>query len=245
MTASDPDCDTCATSGIYHVHFLMQHPWDKARGHPQSRWWPQWNRFVINPLDHVMEFGSMQLFPPSTTPDPLKFVAWSTTIPLSDPACHLLGPFDLFQPCLLASDRRSIVPTNLWDCLFSICQSRGIIPPALSPACHSLILAFSRLSQPTLLEPPPVSPSRTGSGVFPCLHGKLSPLEFCLFPASFFSGKGTCLMQYRTGITLKCNASTLGCHTDKIMTLAPISLQALIRKGDVTLIAVQASTTRN
>ncbi len=136
MTDSDPDCTTCAASGVYHVHFLMQHPSDKALGQPQSRWWPQWNRFSISPLDQVMEFGPIQLFPPSTLPDPSKFVAWSTAVPLSDPTCHLLGPFD-FQPRLLASDRRSIVPADLWDRLFSICQSRGIMPPALSPTTRS------------------------------------------------------------------------------------------------------------
>jgi hypothetical protein len=83
-----------------------------------------------------MEFGSIQLFPPSTLPGASKFVAWSTAVPLSDPTCNLLGPFE-FQPRLLASDRRSIVAADKWDRLFSICQSRGIIPPVLSPATRS------------------------------------------------------------------------------------------------------------
>jgi hypothetical protein len=136
LTASDPACAASATSGIYHVHFLLQHPSDTSMGHPMSRWWPQWNRFSLGPLDGVMEFGSITLFPPATTPDASKFVAWSTSVPLSDPACHLLGPFD-FQPRLLASDRRSIVAAHQWDLLFSICQARGIMPPALSPATQS------------------------------------------------------------------------------------------------------------
>jgi hypothetical protein len=140
LTAADPDCIDAATSGIYHVQFLLQHPSDKSLSHPQSRWWPQWNRFSINPVDDVMEFGSIQLVSPVRTPDPSKFVAWSCALPLSDPACHLLGPFD-FQPQLLASDRRSIVAAHRWDRLFSICQSRGIIPPALSPATQSRWLA--------------------------------------------------------------------------------------------------------
>jgi hypothetical protein len=88
-----------------------------------------------------MEFGPIQLFPPSTLPDASKFVAWSTAVPLLDPTCNLLGPFDL-QPRLLASDRRSIVAADQWDRLFSICQqSRGIIPPVLSPAARSLWLS--------------------------------------------------------------------------------------------------------
>jgi hypothetical protein len=102
----------------------MQHPSNKALGHPQSGWRPQWNGFSINPLDHVMESGLMQLFSPSTPPDPSKFVAWSTAIPLSDPCCHLLDPFD-FQPHLLVSDRHSIVLAGLWDCLVSIANPMG------------------------------------------------------------------------------------------------------------------------
>ncbi len=133
LTAADPDCLDATTSGIYHVQFLLQHPSDKSLGHPRSRWWPQWNRFTVNPVDDIMEFGDIQLVSPARTPDASKFVAWSCALPLSDPACHLLGPFD-FQPQLLASDRRSIVAAHRWDRLFSICQARGIIPPALSPA---------------------------------------------------------------------------------------------------------------
>jgi hypothetical protein len=136
LTASDPDCSDSVTSGIYHVQFLLQHPSDKSLSHPRSRWWPQWNRFSINPLDNIMEFGAIQLFPPARTPDPTKFVAWSTALPLSDPACHLLGPFD-FQALSFASDRRSVVGPHHWDHLFSLCQARGIIPPALSPATQS------------------------------------------------------------------------------------------------------------
>jgi hypothetical protein len=142
LTAADPDCIHAATSGMYHVHFLMQHPSDKTMSHPLSRWWPQWNRYSISPLDGIMEFGAIQLVSPARTPDPSKFVAWSTAVPLSDPACHLLGPFD-FQPCLLASDRRSVVAPDRWDRLFSICQARGIIPPALSPATQSRWLSRS------------------------------------------------------------------------------------------------------
>jgi hypothetical protein len=37
LTAADPDCIDSATSGIYHVQFLLQHPSDKTMGHPRSR----------------------------------------------------------------------------------------------------------------------------------------------------------------------------------------------------------------
>jgi hypothetical protein len=133
LTAADPDCSDSAASGIYHVHFLLQHPSDKSMGHPSSRWWPQWNRYSLGLLDGIMDFGVIQLFPPATRPDPSKFVAWSTAVPLADSRCHLLGPLD-FQPCVLASDRRRVVGPHHWETLFSLCQSRGIIPPALSPA---------------------------------------------------------------------------------------------------------------
>jgi len=142
LTATDPECVDCATTGVYHVQFLLQHPSDKTMGHPRSRWWPQWNRFSISPRDGVMDFGDIQLLSPARVPDSTKFVAWSVAVPLSDPACHLLGPFN-FQPCLLASDRRSVVAPHRWDKLFSICQARGIIPPALSPATRSRWLSRS------------------------------------------------------------------------------------------------------
>ena len=51
----------------------------------------------------------------------------SIVVPLSDPTCHLLGPFD-FQPRLLASDRRSVVAPHRWDALLAIYQARGVIP---------------------------------------------------------------------------------------------------------------------
>ena len=136
LTATDPDCIDSDTSGIYHVQFLLKHPSDKTMSDPRSRWWPQWNKFSTSPIDGIMEYGSIQLLPPARIPDPSKFVAWSAAVPLSNPSCHLLGPFD-FQPCLLASDRRSVVPPHLWDNLFSLCQARGIIPPALSPTTSS------------------------------------------------------------------------------------------------------------
>jgi hypothetical protein len=43
-----------------------------------SCWWPLWNHFSINPVDNVMAFGAIQLISPAQTPDPSKFVAWST-----------------------------------------------------------------------------------------------------------------------------------------------------------------------
>ena len=63
-----------------------------------------------------MEFGDIQLTSPAWTPNPSKFVAWSIAVPLSEPTCHLLGPFD-FQTCLLASDRRSTVAPHCWEVL--------------------------------------------------------------------------------------------------------------------------------
>jgi hypothetical protein len=136
LTTSDPACTDAVTSAVYQVHFLLQHPSDKSMSHPLSRWWPQWNRYSLNALDGVMEFGAIHLFSPTTTPDPSRFSAWSTIVPLSHPTCYLLGPFN-FQPRLLASDHRSIVAAPLWDALFLLCQARGIIPPALSPTTQS------------------------------------------------------------------------------------------------------------
>ena len=143
LTATtSPDCIDSATSGIYHVQFMLQHPSDKTTGHRRSHWSPQWNRFSTSPIDGIMDYGDIQLFSPAHIPDPSKFVAWSVAVPLSDPTCHLLGPFD-FQPCLLASIRCSIVPPHYWDNLFSLCQAGGIIPLALSPATWSCWLSPS------------------------------------------------------------------------------------------------------
>jgi hypothetical protein len=72
-----------------------------------------------------------------TIPSITSYVTWHQ---LSDPACNLLGPLN-FQPRLLASDRHSIVAAPHWEALFSICQSRGIIPWALSPTTQSRWLA--------------------------------------------------------------------------------------------------------
>jgi hypothetical protein len=140
LTASDPACVDSASSGIYHLHFLLQHPADRSMSHPLSRWWPQWNRYSISDIDGIMDFGTIQLFPPTTSPDPARFVAWSTAVPLSDPVCHLLSPIN-FQPRLLALDRLSIIAAPHWDALFSLCQAGGIIPPALSPATQSCWLS--------------------------------------------------------------------------------------------------------
>jgi hypothetical protein len=142
LTAADPDCADCSTSGIYQVQFLLQHPNDNSMSQPRSRWWPQWNRYTIHPTDGIMDFGTIHLCPPGTIPDPSKFVAWSTAVPLTDPTYHLLGPFD-FSTRLLASDRPNIVAAPLWDRLFSLCQARGIIPPALSPITRSRWLSRS------------------------------------------------------------------------------------------------------
>jgi hypothetical protein len=46
---------------------------------------------------------------------------------------------------LLALDRHSIITAPHWEALFLICQSHGIIPPALSPTTQSRWL--SRASQ--------------------------------------------------------------------------------------------------
>jgi hypothetical protein len=120
LTDLDPDCVHAATSGTCHVQFLLQNPSDKSMSHPLSLSWPQRNRFTLSPLDGVMEFGAIQFVSPNRTPDPAKFVAWSIAVPLSDPKCHLLGPFS-FKPCLLASDRPSVVAPHHWDSLFSFC----------------------------------------------------------------------------------------------------------------------------
>jgi hypothetical protein len=55
-------------------------------------------------------------------------------------------------------------------------------------------------------------------------------------------------MQRHTSTALRCDASTLACHTDKMMSFAPVPLEVvydartvdLIRKGDLTTMAVQA-----
>jgi hypothetical protein len=147
LTDSDPDCVDSSSTGHYHVHFLLQHPSDRSLGHPSSRWWPQWNRYTISPSDGIMDYGDIQLFPPATTPDRSKYVAYSAAVPLLDPSCHLLGPFN-FQPRLLPSDRHSVVAPDLWDRLFALCQARGIIPPALSPATRSAWLSRKSRKRP-------------------------------------------------------------------------------------------------
>jgi hypothetical protein len=182
MTASDPNCNTCATSGIYHVHFLMQHPSDKALSHPQSRWWPQWNRFLINPLDHVVLFGLMQLFPPSTTRDPSIFAAWSTAVPLS-----LTLPATCLAPLTSSPASLLLTAAPLFRPTFGIASFPFASPVGLSPLHYHLLLAHlgslaPLASSPTLLEPPPVSPSYTDSGVFLSSVASFLDSNFVAFP---------------------------------------------------------------
>jgi hypothetical protein len=135
LTASDPDCSDSVTSGVCHVQFRLQHPSNKSLSHPRSRWWSQWNRCSINPVDNIMEFGAIQLISPARTPDPTKFVAWSTALPLSNLACHLLGPFD-FQARFMHPTVAALLPLPI-----------GIVcSPSAKPAASFLLPSLLLLS---------------------------------------------------------------------------------------------------
>jgi hypothetical protein len=154
LTDSDPNWTDSASTGTYHVHFLLQHPSDRSLGHASCRWWPQWNRITICPSDGIMDYGAIQLFSPTTTPDcstyrfaipPVILSALST----SNPAFLLLTATALSRQTYGTNSLSSAKP--------------AVSSPPHYPLPHPLRLALPKISQtPTpLLSPTTVRRSTT------------------------------------------------------------------------------------
>jgi hypothetical protein len=126
-TERDPDSQSYRTSGTYFVHFFRRHPDDTCQSDQQARWWPQWHRYTT--VNGTIEYGDCILFRPPHLPDPTRFIAWSDTIKLTDPAVFLVGPFDFTSP---ARGLRHHVASPIWDTLALRCQTTGVTPPSLS-----------------------------------------------------------------------------------------------------------------
>jgi hypothetical protein len=175
LTAADPDCTNRSTSGVYHVHFLPQHPSDKALGHPQSRWWPQWNRYSISPLGQIMELGPFNS---------------SLCLHSLMPRNLLLGlPPSLFRTLLAICLALSIFSLTFW-----LPTDPVLLPPtsgtASSPFAshvglsllrsllpHALLGFLARLANaPASRKPLPVLLHPTVLLSFPCTRGKFLPL---------------------------------------------------------------------
>ena len=127
-----------STTGVYHCHFFAAPSADRTLPEHLRRWWPLWHRYTTGD-DGVIDYHERVEFSPSTTPNPLKCIAWADSIPLHDPAFFLQGPFDFIPPAD-ASDRsrtpsfRQYLPLTRWELLHKQCNVRGIIPPTLTPS---------------------------------------------------------------------------------------------------------------
>jgi hypothetical protein len=134
QTDSDPRCTDHLVTGLYYCHFLFRHPSDKAFADHSARWWPEWHEYTTA-ADGIIDFGSRVLFPPNRSPNPLKYIAWADTVPLTHPDVFISGPFDFATPSSNPPGRtpsfRQYIPVAQWSSLAESCLLRGIIPPQL------------------------------------------------------------------------------------------------------------------
>jgi hypothetical protein len=136
MTTLDPSCGNPASTGRYYVHFYARHPADSNEFTDiDARWWPEWHEYSTG-SDGILEYGARYMVYPSRIPDASKYIAWATTITLTDPHTRLIGPFNFQEPSLNPPGRsptfRQYIPLCYWAQLAELCCSLGILPPRLT-----------------------------------------------------------------------------------------------------------------
>ena len=118
-----------AVNGEYWCVFHFKHPSDIKLSHANSRWWPEWYRYKLDPVSDDVVYGDRILIRPSVTPCDKKFIQWATLIPLLGVnSCALVGPFT-FAPIDDSNRTRQRVDSVHWQALVHSCSALGILPP--------------------------------------------------------------------------------------------------------------------
>ena len=134
---ADPASADCRTSGNFCVDFYCRHPDDRSSSDTCARWWREWHRYSTDPTDGTLIFGDQVLFRPGHKPPSDRYISWSDVVPLLNPLVALVGPFNLATSSpfssLIRPSARQWVPLSMWQQLCSLCASRGILLPSVSP----------------------------------------------------------------------------------------------------------------
>jgi hypothetical protein len=116
-----------AICSTYTVEFFAKHPSDDFLADPDSRWWPEWNKYSRS-NDGVMELGRRVLLSPKATPNLNKFIMYSDNIDLSSDLA-LIGPFNFASG---STRSKQTVELSDWVFLSDACMGRVINPPRMT-----------------------------------------------------------------------------------------------------------------
>ena len=130
LTEQDQTCNP--SSGIFQCSFLAKHPKDTKKSDDRARWWPDWYKYHVCTDTNTMIFGKRTLIRPSTTPDPSKFILWSTPLNLTSPTTFLHRPFN-FQPLTSTNRTHNLIHHNDWKVLHTTCLQHSLLLPTLQP----------------------------------------------------------------------------------------------------------------
>ena len=117
-------------TGDYHVTFISRYPKGNDLCDDKDRWWPLWHKYK-NYKNDVPIYGDRMLFGPKRKPDSNKYTLWTDSVPLTDPLCYLLGPFNFDSPFDVIKTNQHIALTH-WEYLFTVCNTLDIVSPILS-----------------------------------------------------------------------------------------------------------------
>ena len=118
-----------ATNGEYWCVFHFKHPSDIKLSNTNSRGWPEWYHYQLDPVSDDIIYGDRILIRPSVTPCAQKFIQWATLIPLlGTKSFALVGPFT-FAPLDDYNRTRQSVASVHWQALVLSCSALGILPP--------------------------------------------------------------------------------------------------------------------
>ena len=71
------------TNGEYLCIFLTRHPGDTNKSNTFCRWWPDWYKYSCCATTNDIIYGERILIRPSNIPSSLKYIQWSTLLPLT------------------------------------------------------------------------------------------------------------------------------------------------------------------
>ena len=189
QTVSDPSCSDYKSSGKHYCHFFAKHPDNISLPDPPSHFWPLWHRYTTA-ANNVIDFGPQVLFSPSTTPNPLQYIAGQTVSLSSTLPFVSLGPSTFKTHLLLLSF--APLPSDKWFPFpFGLILSPSVTPVAFFrqpyPPDHRPFLAghapdpSHNLSAATKIPFPLPFPSPS---LVPYATQALHPAHFPSFPLS-------------------------------------------------------------
>ena len=140
LSARSIESSKYKSSGIYYCEFLASKQSDDKLPWNERRWRTEWRKYTLGTEGLAVLSEGRYEFPPQRIPDSSKYIAFASTLNLTEPSTFVYGPFDFESAGHTPSGKakgRERIPPHVWARLQAVVEQRNDIKAPPLSECHA------------------------------------------------------------------------------------------------------------